>query len=98
MRQINSRTFRYVAQLFFCNLLSFIFLSNFANAAQMVEHLDRMEINWSTQKIRFYGESGVSENALKGVDGAEKIANYFRKFILNQKKDYFALSNVMVLI
>jgi hypothetical protein len=74
MRQINSRTFRYVAQLFFGNLLSFIFLSNFANGAQMVEHLDRMEINWSTQKIRFYGESGVSENALKGVDGAEKRA------------------------
>jgi hypothetical protein len=45
-----------------------------AVAAQVVEHLDRMEINWSTQKIRFYGESGPGENTLKGVDGAEKRA------------------------
>lgn len=43
-------------------------------ATQVVEHLDRMEINWSTQKIRFYGESGPKENLLKGVEGAEKRA------------------------
>lgn len=43
-------------------------------AAQMVEQLNRMEINWSSHKIRFYGESGPSENLLKGIEGAEKRA------------------------
>ncbi len=74
MRQIKFCKFRYVAQLLFGQLLSLLFLSNFAISAQMVDHIDRMEINWSTQKIRFFGESNASENAIKGVDGAEKRA------------------------
>lgn len=55
-------------------LFAATFLSQTMFATQVVEHLDRMEINWSTQKIRFYGESGPKENLLKGVDGAEKRA------------------------
>jgi hypothetical protein len=74
MHQTNRCKFHYVGQLFFGLLLSLVFLSDFAFGAQMVERRDRTEINWSTQKIRFYGESGVRENALKGVEGAEKRA------------------------
>jgi hypothetical protein len=48
--------------------------SHNAEGVQLVEHHDRMEINWSSHKIRFFGESGPHENMLKGVDGAEKRA------------------------
>jgi hypothetical protein len=74
MRQNTCCDFSYAFQLICGSLLILLCSSELTFGAQIIERQDRMEINWSTQKIRFFGESGANENALKGVDGAEKRA------------------------
>jgi hypothetical protein len=48
-------------------------LTSFANAQPVTEQIDRFELNYSTMRIRFYGEA-VVDFAQKGFEGAEKIA------------------------
>lgn len=45
-----------------------------AFAGQLVDTSDRMEINWSTLKIRFYGEAALSESDPEAYKSAEKKA------------------------
>lgn len=47
--------------------------SSLAGAAPVVEQIDRFELNWSTMRIRFFGEATVDFTA-KGFEGAEKAA------------------------
>lgn len=44
-----------------------------ARALPVTEQIDRFELNWSTMRIRFYGEATV-DFAQKGFEGAEKVA------------------------
>ncbi len=48
-------------------------LTSFANAQPVTEQIDRFELNYSTMRLRFYGEATV-DFAQKGFEGAEKIA------------------------
>jgi hypothetical protein len=51
-----------------------LFLSSGNLVAQpVIESLDRFELNWSTMRIRFYGEA-MAEFSGKGFAGAEKAA------------------------
>ncbi len=44
-----------------------------ARAQPVTEQIDRFELNWSTMRIRFYGESMV-DFSQKGFEGAERVA------------------------
>lgn len=48
-------------------------LASFGNAQPVTEQIDRFELNYSTMRIRFYGESAV-DFSQKGFEGAEKGA------------------------
>jgi|GEM_PF-2292461 len=44
-----------------------------AQALPVTEQIDRFELNWSTMRIRFYGEATV-DFSQRGFEGAEKVA------------------------
>jgi hypothetical protein len=48
-------------------------LTSSANGLPVTEQIDRFELNYSTMRIRFYGEATV-DFAQKGFEGAEKVA------------------------
>jgi hypothetical protein len=48
-------------------------LTSLAHAQPVTEQIDRFELNYSTMRIRFYGEAAV-DFAQKGFEGAEKVA------------------------
>jgi hypothetical protein len=48
-------------------------LTSIGNAQPVTEQIDRFELNYSTMRIRFYGEATV-DFAAKGFEGAEKVA------------------------
>jgi len=74
MRPFKCFDIRFFIQYLAGLTLSIACISDFLVAAPLTDRFGRMEINWSTQKIRFYGESGAGENTIKGIDGAEKRA------------------------
>jgi hypothetical protein len=57
--------------LFSCGL---VLSSGLAGAAPVVETLDRLEINWSTLRIRFYGEASSLASQEEALKSAEKKA------------------------
>ncbi|MDQ3234834.1 MAG: hypothetical protein M3Q07_23765 [Pseudobdellovibrionaceae bacterium] len=48
-------------------------LTSVGHAQPVTEQIDRFELNYSTMRIRFYGEASV-DFSQKGFEGAEKIA------------------------
>jgi hypothetical protein len=58
-------------RLLSCGLL---LSSGLAGAAPVVETVDRLEINWSTLRIRFYGEASSSASQGEELKSAEKKA------------------------
>jgi hypothetical protein len=48
-------------------------LTSTSNAQPVIEQIDRFELNYSTMRIRYYGEATVDFSE-KGFEGAEKVA------------------------
>lgn len=55
-------------------LVAYALSASAAFAGQVVDSNDRMEINWSTLKIRFYGEASLSDSDTEAYKAAEKKA------------------------
>ena len=77
-------------------LFLFAMISSPVFAAPMIEKLDRAELNWTTMKIRFYGESSMTDGSF--VDG-EKTAiqeglSYIFKELPSIRKKSFEVAKV----
>jgi len=69
-----------------------------AQASQMIEKIDRLEINWSTMRVRFYGEAKMeagSDESYKEVekrawnDGLKYISGAVRDIYINKNEALF---------